>query len=197
MSTVLKHAAGTAAGWLFAGACIVGSLVYFDELRSLTSTALGLKAEQAALKAEYERLQAKRRERVASAPPSARSSGRVVELSAGGNGHFFTSVEVNGRSVDVLVDTGATMVAFTNEDAERAGIFVRQSDYTLRVNTANGVARIAPVTVDTISIGDITVHNVQAAVSEPGKLKTTLLGMSFLGRLSRAEMRQGKLILEE
>jgi aspartyl protease family protein len=195
MSTVLKHAAGTAAGWLFAGACIVGSLVYFDELRSLTSTALGLKAEQAALKAEYERLQAKRQERVASA--SARSNGRVVELSAGGNGHFFTSVEVNGRSVDVLVDTGATMVAFTNEDAERAGIFVRQSDYTHRVNTANGVARIAPVTVDRISIGEITVRNVQAAVSEPGKLKTTLLGMSFLGRLSRAEMRQGKMILEE
>jgi aspartyl protease family protein len=195
MSTVLKHAAGTAAGWLFAGACIVGSLVYFDELRSLTSTALGLKAEQATLKAEYERLQAKRQERVAST--SARSNGRIVELNAGGNGHFFTSVEVNGRPVDVLVDTGATMVAFTNEDAERAGIFVRQSDYTHRVNTANGVARIAPVTVDRISIGEITVRNVQAAVSEPGKLQTTLLGMSFLGRLSRAEMRQGKLILEE
>jgi aspartyl protease family protein len=89
------------------------------------------------------------------------------------------------------------LVAFTSEDAERAGIFVRQADYTQRVNTANGIARIAPVTVDRISIGDITVRNVQAAVSEPGKLQTTLLGMSFLGRLSRAEMRQGRLILEE
>jgi aspartyl protease family protein len=194
MSTVLKHAAGTAFGWLFAGTCIVGSIVYFDEMRSVTSAVFGWKAEQAALEAEHSRLQAERAAR--EAKPSSRS-GRVVELAAAGNGHFFTSVDVNGRPVDVLVDTGATMVAFTSEDAERAGIFVRQSDYTQRVNTANGIARIAPVTVDRISIGDITVRNVQAAVSEPGKLQTTLLGMSFLGRLSRAEMRQGKLILEE
>ena len=57
------------------------------------------------------------------------------------------------------------------------------------VRTANGVARVAPVTLDRVSIGDITVRNVPASVSERGVLGTTLLGMSFLGRLSRVDMR--------
>ena len=74
---------------------------------------------------------------------------------------------------------------------------MRPADFTHRVSTANGQAKVAPVMVSSISIGDITVRNVRAAVSEPGKLNKTLLGMTFLGRLSRAEMRRGRLILEE
>ena len=80
-----------------------------------------------------------------------------------------------------MVDTGATMVALSYEDAERAGVYVRPADFTMRVNTANGIARAAPVTLDEISLGDITVRNVRAAVSEPGRLQGSLLGMSFLG----------------
>ena len=60
-----------------------------------------------------------------------------------------------------------------------------------------GVARVAPVVLDRVSIGDITVRNVPAAVSEPGRLATSLLGMSFLGRLQRVEMRAGTLVLQE
>ncbi len=74
---------------------------------------------------------------------------------------------------------------------------VRDSDYTHRVNTANGPARVAPVTLDRVSIGDITVRNVPAAVSEPGKLGTSLLGMSFLGRLQQIDIRSGVLVLKE
>lgn len=132
----------------------------------------------------------------ASISPAERRSG-TVEISMGRNGHFQAEAEVNGRSIDVMVDTGATLVALTYEDAERAGIYVRDSDFTHRVNTANGTGRVAPVTIERISIGDITVRNVQGAVMESGKLNKTLLGMAFLGRLGRAEMKKGVLVLEE
>ena len=83
-----------------------------------------------------------------------------------------------------MVDTGASLVALTYEDASRAGIYVRDRDFTQLVRTANGIARVAPVTLDRVSIGDITVRNVPASVSERGMLGTTLLGMSFLKRLT-------------
>jgi aspartyl protease family protein len=131
----------------------------------------------------------------ASQPPQA--GGSVVELKAGRNGHFNTEAEVNGRTIDVMVDTGASMIALTYEDAERAGLLLNSSDFTQAVTTANGVARVAPVTLDRVSIGDITVHNVPAAVAERGRLKTSLLGMTFLSRLSRFDMRSGILVLQE
>ena len=96
-----------------------------------------------------------------------------------------------------MVDTGATMIALTYEDAERAGLSLKNSDFTQAVTTANGVARVAPVTLDRVSIGDITVRNVPAAVAERGRLKTSLLGMTFLSRLSRFDMRSGILVLQE
>lgn len=123
--------------------------------------------------------------------------GRTVELSARSGGHYFVEAEINGRPVAVMVDTGATMVALTYDDARRAGLAPRDSDFTHRVSTANGVARVAPVTLDRIQIGGILVRDVQAAVLEEGKLQTTLLGMSFLGKLSSFSMKQGKLVLEE
>ena len=126
-----------------------------------------------------------------------RPAGHVVELQAGRNGHVVTDADINGRSVEVMVDTGASMVALTFEAAERAGIYVRDRDFTLRASTANGVSLFAPVTLSSVSIGDITVRNVRAAVAERGKLQTTLLGMSFLGRLERFELRNGRLILEK
>ena len=89
------------------------------------------------------------------------------------------------------------MVALTYEDARSAGLYVRDSDFTHRVSTANGMAKVAPVTIDRVTIGDITVRNVPGAVMESGKLGTTLLGMSFLSRLQRVDMRSGMLVLQE
>ncbi|MFA5898236.1 MAG: TIGR02281 family clan AA aspartic protease [Hyphomicrobium sp.] len=123
--------------------------------------------------------------------------GSVVEIEAERNGHFNTEADINGRPVEVMIDTGATMVALSYEDAERAGIFLSDSDFTRSVSTANGVARVAPVTLDRVSIGNITVRDVPAAVAEPGRLKTSLLGMTFLSRLSRFDMRSGRLVLQE
>ena len=97
----------------------------------------------------------------------------------------------------MLVDTGATLVALTYDDARRAGVHLSPSDFTHEVRTANGIAKVAPIDLGSISIGDITVRNVRGAVTEPGKLHKTLLGMSFLSRLSRVEMRDQALVLHE
>lgn len=124
------------------------------------------------------------------------SFGDVV-LRATSNGHYLAEAEINGRPIDVLVDTGATLVALRYEDAENAGIYLKPSDFTHFVSTANGKARVAPITIDRISIGRIEVRNVPGAVSERGALAQTLLGMTFLGRLSRVDMRGGELVLHE
>ena len=89
------------------------------------------------------------------------------------------------------------MVALTYEDARTIGMAPRPSDFTHRVNTANGMARVAQITLDRVQIGDVTVRNVAAAVVEEGKLQTTLLGNSFLSKLTRYEMRAGRLLMEE
>jgi aspartyl protease family protein len=96
-----------------------------------------------------------------------------------------------------MVDTGASIVALTHEDARNTGVHIRDSDYKHRVSTANGIARVALVTLDTLALDDIVVRDVRAAVAEPGKLTKTLLGMSFLGQLRRTEMSGGVLVLEE
>jgi aspartyl protease family protein len=180
-----------AAGWLVAAGSVAFSLVYLSEIKGLARDLLGIQARSSAQMAG-----ANRSNRDAQLMPTV-ARGRTVEIRAGAYGHHYASVEINGRSVHAMVDTGASIVALTWDDAERAGLFIRDSDYTQRVNTANGLARIAPVMLDRVSIGDITVRNVPAAVSEPGKLSTSLLGMSFLSRLQRVDMRSGVLVLQE
>lgn len=121
----------------------------------------------------------------------------TVSIAAGAYGHFLTQAEIDGRSIDVMVDTGASLVALTYEDAETIGLFIKPSDFTSLAQTANGSTRVAPVTISRISIGDITVRNVPAVVSARGASERTLLGMSFLKRLTRVEMRPGMLVLQE
>ena len=192
--SVLRFALREAGNWLFAAGCIVGCVVYFEELKGVAAWSFGLQIPPPGAQAQA----GGKAPRVASASTQATSSAGTVELRAGRYGHFETPAELNGRSVQVMVDTGASLVALTYEDAERAGIFVRNSDFTHQSQTANGIAKFAPVMLDRVSIGGITVRNVQAAVSERGKLQITLLGMSFLGKLSRTEMRKGGvLVLQE
>ncbi len=125
------------------------------------------------------------------------ATGSSVELRVGANGHFFSDADVNGRRIETMVDTGASLIALTFEDARTIGLAPAPRDFTHQVSTANGVARVAPVTLDRVQIGDITVRDVKAVIVERGKLNMTLLGNSFLGRLSRYEMRAGRMVLEE
>jgi aspartyl protease family protein len=121
----------------------------------------------------------------------------TVSIAAGAYGHFLTQAQIDGRSIDVMVDTGASLVALTYEDAKSVGLFIKPSDFTSVAQTANGSTRVAPVTISRISIGEITVRNVPAVVSARGASERTLLGMSFLKRLTRVEMRAGMLVLQE
>lgn len=189
LSTGTESVLKLAAGWIVAAGLAVGGIAYFDEIR----TALGMRITADDIVDNGSRQPA----RIAVATEQPVKSDRTVEIRADQSGHFQTTAYINGRAVQVLVDTGATIVALPYEDAEAVGIFLRDSDFSQRVNTANGIARVASVTIDTLTIDDITVRNVRAAVAERGKLTTTLLGMSFLGRLSKAEMTRGVLVLKE
>jgi aspartyl protease family protein len=192
LSTGTRTALGEAASWLVAGAIMIAGVVYFDDLKAAISplqpAGTGYEPQIA-------------RARPATLPPATRqeahrSSGNVVELNAGAYGHYKARARINGHPVDVLVDTGASYVALTYEDAERIGAFVSEKDFKYKSRTANGYARIAIVDIDRISIDGIEVRNVRASIHQPGSLHVTLLGMSFLSKLERAEMRNGRMILE-
>jgi len=187
LSSGTRSLFGELASWGAAAAILVAGIVHYESLRTAVGDALGLHIPDGpAATAE------------AAPPPTATLSANGVEkLEAFADGHYYATAEVNGRPLDVMVDTGASMVALTYEDAERAGLRLKRSDFTARVNTANGPAAVAPVMLDSVSIGRITVHDVRAAVSERGRLDRTLLGMSFLSRLERVDISQGRLTLVE
>jgi aspartyl protease family protein len=135
------------------------------------------------------------RERAALSAPGAESGSRVV-VSADLRGHFVVHPTLDGKRVRMLVDTGASFVALSHEDARLAGISVSARDYTRPVSTANGIVAAASVRLAEVKVGDIAVRGVEALVLPPGKLGTSLLGMSFLKRLGGFEIAQGRLILK-
>lgn len=124
-------------------------------------------------------------------------SGRAVALKADGRGHFEADATINNRRIPVLVDTGATSVAIRAEDAGKLGLRPMPNDYTVPINTANGLARGARVVLDEIRIGQVRMRNVEAIVMPPKALNTNLLGMTFLKRLARVEMKEDRLLLTE
>jgi aspartyl protease family protein len=123
-------------------------------------------------------------------------SSRNVVLNKGRNGHFAVEARVDGRRVEFMVDTGASHIAIPEREAARLGIFPRPSDFTVRVNTANGVTRAALVELRQVEIGDIVVRNVPAIVHPDEGLSVNLLGMSFLSRVRWTHDR-GRLVLEQ
>jgi aspartyl protease family protein len=121
----------------------------------------------------------------------------ATELKANSNGHFVTEASINGTDVKVLVDTGATMVAMSYEDAADVGLHPRNLDFNVPVATANGMAQAAHVNLDRIDIDGVRVENVDGLVLPEGALQGTLLGMSFLSRLSGFKVEDGVLYLKE
>jgi len=126
-------------------------------------------------------------------PSRAASHGRTVEIARGRSGDFPVAVEVNGARVATVLDTGASEVVLTHEAAKAAGLPLEVLAYTVSVDTANGRGRAASVTLDRIAIGAIVERSVPALIVQPGQLKTSLLGMSFLNRLESWEVRGDKL----
>ena len=124
------------------------------------------------------------------------SGGRTVKLDGDSRGHFRVDARIDGRSIDLIVDTGASLVVINESSAARLGIFPRASDYTGRSQTANGAGKFAPVRLSRVEIDGITVRDVDAAVKPDELLKTDLLGMSFLSRVKWSYDR-GRLVLEQ
>lgn len=111
------------------------------------------------------------------------------------DGHFAVRGAVNGETMTLLVDTGASTVVLTPTDAARAGIDTRNLKFNAAVHTANGTTYAAPVRLRSIAVGPLVVHNVDALVARPGSLKENLLGMSFLRRLRSYEFSKDFLTL--
>lgn len=123
--------------------------------------------------------------------------GRKVLLQADARGHFVASFKVNGRQVEAMVDTGATVVALNRSTARRVGISLSPSDFDRQVDTANGKAKAAVIEIASLQIGRIAVDHVPAVVLEDKALATTLIGMSFLQRLDKFQVTDGQLLLAQ
>lgn len=117
-----------------------------------------------------------------------------VEVPRSPDGHYYMRAEINGNPVNFVVDTGASEIVLTREDAARAGLDIDRLQFFGRASTANGEVRTAPVRLDSVEIGGIRDADVPAYVNE-GEMFQSLLGMSYLHRWDRIEIADGKLIL--
>lgn len=121
--------------------------------------------------------------------------GRKVRIEADQRGHFVADFKLNGRRVNALVDTGATLVAINLSTARRIGLSIKGSDFIHQVSTANGKAKAALVRIDELQVGKVVVNGVDAVVMEDDALSETLIGMNFLQRLSKFTVEDGALLL--
>ena len=112
-------------------------------------------------------------------------------------GHFRAEGRIDGRRLDFLIDTGASVVVLTASDAASLGLHPSESEYRAMMKTANGVVRAAPTTLGMVEVGGIMVRDVTAVVMPDGVLSENLLGMSFLSRLRHFEYSDGNMVLEQ
>lgn len=115
---------------------------------------------------------------------AARAEGGSVEIVMNGRGQFITNGQINGRVVDMLVDTGANTVSMTTDDARRLGVDYLMDGKESASVTAGGVVRTWVVTLKSVQVGPITVRNVQASVRDAPRMTPVLLGMSFLSQIN-------------
>ena len=118
----------------------------------------------------------------------------AAQITKDGDGHFWAQAAVDGHAVRFLVDTGATAVSLSMADAQRLGIDTSKLTYDYNVITADGRTRAASVKLASVAIAGAKVRDVDALVIEKGR-ENSLLGMSYLGRLSRFEATPNSLIL--
>jgi len=120
--------------------------------------------------------------------------GAEIVIPAGRNGHFLVTAEIEDVEILFLVDTGASQVILTVEDAERLGHRVDYLEFSDRFQTANGTIQGAPLLLSGLRIGDLEIEDLRASVIR-SPMSTSLLGMSFLSRLEGFEVGEEGLIL--
>lgn len=121
-----------------------------------------------------------------------------LRITADAAGHFWTDADIDGAHISrVLIDTGATFVVLSSRDAAAAGVTPEPSEFTHTISTANGMARVARMKLGYVRVGDLTIRDVDALVAQKGAMGNSLLGMSFLSKLSRFTVESGTLTLRK
>ncbi|MEB2844965.1 TIGR02281 family clan AA aspartic protease [Rhizobiales bacterium RZME27] len=118
-----------------------------------------------------------------------------ISLKADGRGHFFGTFQMNGKSIEGLVDTGASTIAINETTARRLGFTGNGLDFRYKVDTANGRTDASRIILDRVEIGTVRVRNVEAMVLRDKALSGTLVGMSFLSKLRSYQVQDGGLTL--
>jgi len=129
-----------------------------------------------------------------SADAAAESDAWEYVVEAEGNGHFVIEATVDGVPVTFLVDTGASDIVLTLDDARQLGFLPQTLDFSQRFQTANGEVRGAPVRLRELRIGQFSLYDLDASVNE-APLAISLLGMDFLEQLGSYQVEDGRLIL--
>ena len=125
--------------------------------------------------------------------PQLLDSGSVA-INRAWDGHFYVELQINNKTVEFVVDTGATNIVLRREDAEKIGIDLNTLNFSERASTANGIVATAPVTLRAVSLGRFIDSNLRASVNG-GELDKSLLGMEYLDRFSKIEITQGRMLL--
>ena len=118
----------------------------------------------------------------------------VIRVPRSPDGHYYLTLDINNIPVNFVVDTGASQVVLTQNDARRVGIDPEALYYLGSANTANGVVNTAPVTLNNVALANVYDYDL-AAVVNGGEMQDSLLGMTYLGLYSRIEISNGELVL--
>ena len=118
-----------------------------------------------------------------------------TDVKAAPNGHFMVQARINGVRAQAVIDTGASSVAIPWREAERMGLHPRLKKFSQQVATANGIVKVAPVTLRRVEIGPVVARDVRAVILPKGRLGVVLIGMSFLNKLRRFSVRGNTLRL--
>lgn len=156
---------------------------------------IGIQAGQAMVEIGGARQTLRLGEGPVSAPPAEGEAGdqRRIVLHAGSNGHFRTPGQINGRTVNFIVDTGASVVSLSVTDADAIGLPYK-SGQTVQVSTANGVTVGWRIMLSSVRLGSVDVYNVEALVT-PAPMPYVLLGNSYLTRFQMTRTND-QLVLE-
>ncbi|MGV6801065.1 MAG: retropepsin-like aspartic protease family protein [bacterium] len=130
------------------------------------------------------------------APPKRQGYIGELRIAQHQNGHFYARPRIENVEIDVLIDTGASMLALRESDARYAGLRPRRSEYTIPVNTANGTTYAAQMTARYLELGPLQMKNVTVYVLPDQGLDISLLGMSILSQAARVEIEDRELIIE-
>lgn len=124
---------------------------------------------------------------------SVAESGQII-VPRNFDGHYYLTLKINGQPIDFVVDTGATQVVLTQDDAQRIGLDPDRLRYLGTASTANGIVRTANVRLDEVALGPFVDTGVPAVVNG-GAMQGSLLGMTYLGTFDSIEIRADELIL--